>query len=58
MTIPPSPSSLPPDRIFCGTWNVNGKLAPSSLDQFLLEYEGQGEEEEGVAPPPDIYAIG
>ena len=37
---------------------MNGRVPPSSLDQFLLEYEGHGEEGEGAAPPPHIYAIG
>ena len=52
------PLTSPLFRIFCGTWNVNGKAPPTSLDNFLLEYEGHGEEEEGGAPVPDIYAIG
>ena len=43
-------------RVYCGTWNVNGKSPSVSLDQFLLDYEGVGEEGRDV--PPDIYAIG
>ena len=43
-------------RVFCGTWNVNGKLPPTSLDQFLREFEGQGDR--GSRIVPDIYAIG
>ena len=42
--------------MFCGTWNVNGKLPTGTLDQFLLEYKAQGEE--GKEVKPDIYAIG
>ena len=42
-------------RIFCGTWNVNGRHAPSSLEAFLLEYNVEGEE---LPPPtPDIFAV-
>ena len=43
-------------RVFCGTWNVNGKLPPSSLDQFLREFEGQGDS--GSSVVPDVYVIG
>lgn len=43
-------------RVFCGTWNVNGKPPSSSLDQFLREFEGQGDSDTEVIP--DIYAIG
>ena len=43
-------------RVFCGTWNVNGKPPPSSLDQFLREFEGHGDN--GASVTPDIYAVG
>ena len=41
-------------RVFCGTWNVNGKSPPFNLDLFLLEYEGKNEEKPRI---PHIYAI-
>ena len=42
-------------RVFCGTYNVNGKAPPPSLEEFLLEYELKDEK---VSQRPDIYAIG
>lgn len=42
-------------RIYCTTWNVNGRVPPPSLDAFLQEYEVPGET---ASPIPDIYAIG
>jgi phosphatidylinositol-bisphosphatase len=43
-------------RVFCGTWNVNGKLPTCSLDEWLLHHQGEGEGGSGIKP--DIYAIG
>ena len=50
------PRLLDIGRVFCGTWNVNGKLPPSSLDQFLREFEGQADNGSGIIP--DVFAIG
>ncbi|XP_065185036.1 inositol polyphosphate 5-phosphatase OCRL-like [Sycon ciliatum] len=35
-------------RVFCGTWNVNGKAPPASLRDFLLVDD----------PLPDVFVIG
>ena len=43
-----------PSRVFCGTWNVNGRWPPSTIEQFLLEYKT---EREKMTQAPDIYAI-
>ena len=43
-------------RIFCGTWNVNGRMPPADLDAWLLEY--QVKDGEKHSNPPDIYAVG
>ena len=45
-----------PYRVFCGTWNVNGRMPPDDLDAWLLEYRVKDGEKH--SPPPDIYAIG
>ena len=37
------------DRIFCGTWNVNGQMPTEMLHRWLSPEEDD---------PPDIYAIG
>ena len=42
-------------RVFCVTWNVNGRVPPSSLDPMIREFNIKGETESLV---PDIYAVG
>ncbi len=38
-------------RVFCVTWNVNGREPKGTLDDLLLSFNEQ-------ELPPDIYAIG
>ena len=41
-------------RVYCVTWNVNGRVPPFSLDPLLKEYGIKGEDDS----PPDVLAIG
>ena len=48
-------ANLPSPRVFCVTWNVNGRVPPPSLDPLLKDYFVKGETDSLV---PDIFAIG
>ena len=43
------------NRIFCATWNVNGRSPPLTMDPLLREYDVKGDK---GSSQPDIYAIG
>ena len=42
-------------RLFCGTWNVNGKFPREDLSAWLTE---GAEADGGGASMPDVYVIG
>ena len=50
-----SETELFPPRVYCVTWNVNGRVPPTSVDLMLKEYNVKGETD---SPIPDIFAIG